>query len=53
MCKLVDRLRAEGEVKTLADLVKDGILTLQQAAERVGMSVANFKDAAKNLGILL
>lgn len=53
VCKLVDRLRAEGEVKTLADLVKDGILTLQQAAERVGMSVANFKDAAKNLGILL
>lgn len=40
MCDIIDRLEEEGRIKgkaegkldTLADLVKDGILTLQQAA---------------------
>ena len=39
----------KGKVITLADLVKDGILTLKQAAERMGMTVTKFKAAMKEL----
>ncbi len=49
MCKLSDRLHEEGKIETLSDLVKDGILTLQQAAEKMGMTVSNFQAAAKKL----
>ena len=57
MCEFIDRLQEEGKTKIqmqlLADLVKDGLLSLQQAAERVGMTVAKFKATAKKLGICL
>ena len=53
MCEFVDRLRDEGaekaKVELLSDLVKDGILTIQQAAEKMGMTVANFQVAVKKL----
>ncbi len=53
MCKFIDRLRNEGaekaKVELLSDLVKDGILTIQQAAEKMGMTVSNFQAAAKKL----
>ena len=53
MCDFYDKLEAQGKVKgqlkLLAELVKDGILTLKQAAERMGMSVAKFKAATKEL----
>ena len=52
MCEFIDKLEAKGEVKgqlkLLAELVKNGILTLKQAAEKMGMSVAKFKAATKN-----
>ena len=59
MCEFIDKLEAKGEargfekgkVSILAELVKDGILTLKQAAERMGMSVAKFKAAMKELAI--
>ena len=41
----------KGKIEILASLVEDGILTLQQAAERMGMSVAKFKAATKELAI--
>ena len=57
MCEFIDKLEAKGEargfekgkVSTLAELVKDGILTIKQAAERMGMSVAKSKTATKEL----
>ena len=53
MCEFIDRLRNEGaekaKVELLSDLVKDGILTIQQAAEKMGMTVANFQAAVKKL----
>ena len=57
VCKLVDRLeekgKVEGKLELLADLIADGTLTIKQAAERVGMTVAKFKATAKKLGICL
>ena len=44
--------RKEGSIETLIYLVKDGILTLQQAAKRMGMSLENFEKEAKNLALL-
>ncbi|MBQ9903127.1 MAG: hypothetical protein IJM51_12215 [Clostridia bacterium] len=35
--------RAEGTLKTLAGLVRDGLLTISQAAERVNMTVPEFE----------
>jgi flagellar biosynthesis/type III secretory pathway protein FliH len=35
---------AEGIVKTLIGLVKDGILTMSEAAKRAGMSEAKFAE---------
>ena len=44
--------KKEGSIETLISLVKDGILTLQQAAERMGMSLENFEKEAKRLALL-
>ena len=35
--------RQEGALETLSSLVKDGILTLADAANRAGLSVSDFK----------
>lgn len=57
MCDFIDRLeekgKVEGKLELLADLIADGTLTIKQAAERVGMTVAKFKATAKKLGICL
>ena len=61
MCEVLDKVenrgiqigekRGEkrGRIKTLYELVTDGILTLQQAAERMGMTESKFKAAVKKL----
>ena len=36
--------RIEGTLQTLAELIKDGILTLSDAAKRAGMSIAEFES---------
>ena len=45
--------RAEGREKELCDLVADELLTPQKAAERLGMTIEEFKAKAKELGILI
>jgi hypothetical protein len=42
---------AEGKIQTLFNLVKDGILTFTQAAERAGMTEGLFLEAVKKLEI--
>ena len=42
----------KGKIETLVGLVKDKILSLQEAAARIGMSVENFEKEAKNLALL-
>ena len=49
MCEVLDKAENRGRIKTLYELVKDGILTLQQAAERMGMTESKFKAAVKKL----
>jgi hypothetical protein len=59
MCEFIDRLEARGEargeikgqLKLLVSLIKDGVLTLKQAAKRIGMTEAKFKSATKELAI--
>ena len=41
---------AEGSIKTLMALVRDGILTLVQAAERSGLSEAEFAEKIMQIG---
>ena len=58
MCELYDRIMMEGEakgmekgmekgvLKTLADLVKKGLITVVQAAEQADMTVSEFRSKA-------
>ena len=43
------RGRTEGIFSTLSGLVKDGILTVPQAAERMNISVGEFRQRAEAL----
>ena len=47
MCTAIDEMRKEskdeGVLETLASLVKDGILTLADAAKRAGLSPTEFQ----------
>lgn len=45
--------KTEGQMELLANLIKDGTLTLKQAAEKMCMTVTKFKATAKKLGICL
>ena len=55
MCEVLDRVEAkgiekgrlEGTINTLISLVKDGILSLDEAAIRAGMSAKDFKKYIK------
>ena len=44
--------KKEGKIEALIALVKKGILSLQQAAEQMGMSIEKFEKEAKNLALL-
>ena len=46
-----NRMRSEGKISTLADLVTDGTLTMEQAAKKMGMTVEQFKDAVETLKV--
>ena len=53
MCEFFDKLEnigfEKGKISAFAELVKDAVLTLKQAAERMGMTVTKFKAAMKEL----
>ena len=42
----------EGKIEALLGLVKNGLLTIQQAAEQMGMYVDKLEKEAKNLALL-
>lgn len=46
-----NRMRSEGKIAALADLVTDGILTVEQAAKKMGMTVEQFKEAVEALKV--
>ena len=61
MCEVLDRIEnrgiekgiekgiKKGKVLTLAELVKKGLLTIQQAAKEMNVTVAKFKALTKEL----
>ncbi len=51
MCEVLDKVENRGKLKLLSDLIKDGILSLQQAAEKMGMTESKFKTALKELEV--
>ena len=38
----------QGRIHTIIELVNDGVLTIEKAAEKAGMSVEEFKNAMKS-----
>lgn len=42
----------QGSIETLISLVKDGFLTIQQGADRMGMSIEKFEKEVKNLALM-
>ena len=58
MCEAIEGLiedgRKEGRkegIKALISLVKKGFITMQQAADEIGLTVENFEKEAKNLAL--
>ena len=57
MCEVLDKIEnkgiekgiQKGKVLTLAELVKKGLLTIQQAAKEMNVTVAKFKALTKEL----
>lgn len=49
MEKGMEKGRAEGRLRILCDLVKDGILSNMDAAKRAGMSLEEFRKAVAML----
>ena len=57
MCEVLDRIEnrgiekgiEKGKVLTLAELVKKGLLTIQQAAKEMNVTVTKFKALTKEL----
>ena len=47
MCKIMEQERAEGKAEAYIDLVKDGLLTVEVAAERLNMSEEQFEEIMK------
>ena len=55
MCKAIDDLMKDserkGKLEILLSMIKDGILSINQAADKMNMTVASFKKAVNNLAI--
>ncbi len=57
MCEVLDRIEnrgiekgiEKGKVLTLAELVKKGLLTIQQAAKEMNVTVTRFKATMKEI----
>ena len=53
MSNLIDKLHEQGfekgKVSTLAELVKKGLLTIQQAAKEMNVTVSKFKSLTKEM----
>ena len=59
MCEVLDRIenrgieegKIKGQLELLTSLINKGLLTIQQAAKEMGMTVAKFKAAMKEVAI--
>ena len=44
--------RNKGKIETFMQLIKDGLITLQQAAERINITTDKFKELASEYGLM-
>jgi predicted HTH domain antitoxin len=49
MCEAIEEIRNDAVLETLIGLVKDGLLSLNVAAERANMTVEEFKEKTAEL----
>ena len=42
----------KGKIELLVNMIKEGVISLKQAAQQLGMSVEKFEKEAKNLALL-
>jgi predicted HTH domain antitoxin len=49
MCEAIEGIRNDAVLETLIGLVKDGLLSLNVAAERANMTVEEFKEKTAEL----
>lgn len=49
MCEVLDRVEEKGKLKVLSSLVKDGILSLAEAAKRANLTIAEFQKRTDEL----
>ncbi len=49
MSQAIEDSKSEGKLSVLTDLVRDGIITVAEAAKRINMSVEDFQAAASKL----
>ena len=47
----VEEGKKEGKLELLANMIKEGIISLKQAAEKMNMTIPQFEIALKNLPI--
>lgn len=47
--KMIEERETKGKLDVLGGLVKDGILTVKDAAARLNMTEDEFREAVKNL----
>ena len=50
--KAEKRGKTRGKIELLVNMIKEGIISLKQAAEQLGMSVEKFEKEARNLALL-
>ncbi len=44
--------KVEGKIEMLTQMIKDGLITLQQAAERMNITIDRFKELASEYGLM-
>ena len=49
--RIAREARKEGKLTAYADMVADGTLTIERAAEKMGLSVEEFKNAVEALKV--
>ena len=48
----INKAEKKGKIELLVNMIKEGVISLKQAAEQLGMSVEKFEKEAKGLALL-
>ena len=53
MCEVLDKIEARGELNAFYKLIKKGRLTIEEAAQDIGMSINELLENFKKLNLAL